>query len=67
MNFDFLFTNRIGLRKVVQLVEERKGESVCDDITPRAHHENALRRVLAGQRRAADLRRKGGRHILYEW
>lgn len=33
MNFDFLFANRIGLRKVMQLVEERKGEVVCDDIT----------------------------------
>ncbi|MBU5628109.1 acetoacetate decarboxylase family protein [Oscillibacter sp. MSJ-2] len=33
MNFDFLFANRIGLRRVVQLVEERRGESVCDDIT----------------------------------
>ena len=33
LNFDFLFANRIGLRKVVQLVEERKGEIVCDDIT----------------------------------
>lgn len=33
LNFDFLFANRIGLRKVVQLVEERKGEVVCDDIT----------------------------------
>lgn len=32
LNFDFLFANRIGLRKVVQLVEERKGEIVCDDI-----------------------------------
>ena len=33
LNFDFLFANRIGLRKVNQLVEERKGEVVCDDIT----------------------------------
>lgn len=33
LNFDFLFANRIGLRKVVQLVEERKGQIVCDDIT----------------------------------
>lgn len=33
LNFDFLFANRIGLRKVVQLVEERKGKVVCDDIT----------------------------------
>lgn len=33
LNFDFLFANRIGLRKVVQLVEERKGQIICDDIT----------------------------------
>ncbi|WP_251318428.1 acetoacetate decarboxylase family protein [Flintibacter muris] len=33
MSFDFLFANRIGLRKVMQLVEERKGEAICDDIT----------------------------------
>lgn len=33
LNFDFLFANRIGLRKVVQLVEERKGQVVCDDVT----------------------------------
>ena len=33
LNFDFLFANRIGLRKVMQLVEERRGEVVCDDVT----------------------------------
>lgn len=33
LNFDFLFANKIGLRKVIQIVEGRRGEPVCDDIT----------------------------------
>lgn len=33
MNFDFLFANKIGYRKVQQIVTGRVGEIVCDDIT----------------------------------
>jgi len=33
LNFDFLFDNIIGLRKVVHIVEGRRGEIICDDIT----------------------------------